>query len=77
MIEIKMVIKQRKWKWLELTLRKGPGDITKQSPRWKRKAGRPMDTWRRELEKERNGEGFGSTSLASLTADKKNWRHKA
>ena len=78
MNEIKMVIKQRKWRWLGHTLRKGPEDITKQSLRWnpqgKRKAGRPRNTWRRELEKETKEMDKDWSQLATLAADKKKWR---
>ncbi len=78
MKEIKFVIKQRKWRWLGHTLRKGPEDITKQALRWnpqgKRRAGRPRMTWRRELEKEMKELGINWSQAATLAADKKNWR---
>ena len=50
-----MEIKQRKWRWLGHTLRKGHGDLTNQAlamawnPQGKRKPGRPKTTCRREL----------------------------
>ncbi len=38
---------------------------------------RPQNTWRRELEKERKEMEKDWSQLATLTAEKKNWRHKA
>ena len=34
MSDIKLTIKQMKWRWLVHTLRKGQGDITNQSLKW-------------------------------------------
>ena len=78
MKEVKYVIKQRKWRWLGHTLRKGPDDITKQALRWnpqgRRRPGRPRKTWRRELEKEMKELGMNWSQSVTLAKDKKNWR---
>ncbi len=54
MSDIKLTIKQRKWRWLGHFLRKGQDDITNQScnPQCNRKVGRPKSTWKRELQNE-------------------------
>ena len=48
MSDIKLTIKQRKWRWLGHTLRKGQDDITNQSLKWNPqgngKVGRPKST---------------------------------
>ncbi|XP_062597430.1 uncharacterized protein LOC134258854 [Saccostrea cucullata] len=49
-------IARRKWRWIGHTLRKPPGDITRDSLEWspqgKRRVGRPRKTWRRSCEEE-------------------------
>ena len=47
-------IRQRKWRWIEHTLRKPPSSTTRQALLWipqgKRKRGRPRNSWRRDTD---------------------------
>ncbi len=79
MSDIKLTIKQRKWRWLGHTLRKGQDDITNQSLKWNpqgnRKVGRPKSTWKRELQNELKKEINKTLSEAStVAASKEKWR---
>ena len=80
MSDIKLTIKQRKWRWLGHTLRKGHGDLTNQALTWnpftgKRKPGRPKTTWRREFLDELRDENLSSFDDASTEAQvKEKWR---
>ena len=75
---VKFIIRQRKWRWLGHTLRKGPGDITQQALRWnpqgKRKRGRPRNTWRRELEKEMKELKLSWGEASAMAKDRTGWR---
>ena len=79
MSDIKLTIKQRKWRWLGHTLRKGHDDITNQSLKWNpqgnRKVGRPKSTWKRELQNELKKEINKTLSEAStVAASKEKWK---
>ena len=79
MSDIKLTIKQRKFRWLGHTLRKGHGDITNQALTWnpqgKRKPGRPKPTLRRDLLSELQDEEISSISNAStFSKSKEYWR---
>ncbi len=67
--------KQRKWRWLGHTLRKGQDDITNQSLKWNpqgnRKVGRPKSTWKRELKKEINKT---LSEASTVAASKEKWK---
>ncbi len=56
MSDIKLTIKQRKWRWLGHTFRKGRDNITNQSLKWNPqgncKVGRPKSTVKRKLQNE-------------------------
>ena len=60
-IQVKDEITQRKWRWIGHTLRKPVDCITRQALTWNpqgsRKRGRPRNTWRRDLDKERASMG--------------------
>ena len=77
MSDTKLTIKQRKWRWLEQTLRKGQDDITNQSLKWNpqgnRKVGRPKSIWKRELQYELKRRSTKlSVKLQQLLLPKKN-----
>uniref|UniRef100_A0A0L8I791 Uncharacterized protein n=1 Tax=Octopus bimaculoides TaxID=37653 RepID=A0A0L8I791_OCTBM len=50
---IHVQIRQRKWRWMGHTLRKEPSNVIRQAPdwnpQWKRKRGRPKQTWKRSI----------------------------
>ena len=78
MTGVKTIVRQRKWRWLGHTLRKGQEDITKHALRWnpqgRRRPGRPKNTWRRELEKEMKERGLSWNQATALAQDKSGWR---
>ena len=57
---VKDDIRMRKWRWIGHTLRKPDDCITKVALSWNlqesRKRGRPRNTWRRDLDREREAE---------------------
>ena len=69
---------RRKWRWLGHTLRKPPGNITRQSLTWNpqghRKRGRPRTTWRRCLDEEMKRGGYSWNTLQKLAQDRDSWR---
>ncbi len=73
MSDIKLTIKQRKWRWLGHTLRKGQDDISNQSLKWNpqgnRKVGRPKSTWKRELQNELKNDINKTLSSEASTVD--------
>ena len=62
MEEITQQIKRRRWKLIGHVLRKSASDNTRIALTWasegRRKRGRPKETWRRTVEKERGELGF-------------------
>ena len=66
--------------WIGHILRKSPNDISRTALTWapegKRKRGRPRETWRRTVEKERNQLGWQSWEAAvASAADRDGWRN--
>ena len=67
-------ITQRKWRWIGHTLRKPEDCITRQALTWNpqgsRKRGRPRNTWRRDLDKERARMGVTWGELCRTAEDR-------
>ena len=73
------LIKKRRWQWLGHVLRMEanahPRIALGWAPEGKRKRGRPKETWRRTIERERKDLGFGSWAEAARSAqDRNTWR---
>ena len=75
---VKEDITQRKWRWIGHTLRKPDGCITRQALSWNpqgsRRRGRPRNTWRRDLEKEREKMGVTWGELCKRAEDRDAFR---
>ena len=71
-------IVRKRWGWIGHTLRKPPGNITRQSLKWnpqgKRKRGRPRNTWRRDLESDMALTGLGWGQLEKTAQIRTRWR---
>ena len=77
--KISNMVKVRRWIWLGHTLRMSEGAHPRVAIGWtpegKRERGRPKETWRRTVEKERRGLGFNSWAEATEAArDREGWR---
>jgi len=59
---VSVLIRVRRWRWLGHVLRKSPDNISRTALTWapegKRRRGRPRETGRRTVEKERNKLGW-------------------
>ena len=70
----------RKWNWLDHTLRKSGDSIAKQALQWTAQGhtgrGRPKNTWRRELENEMWTAGFRYSwrKTEEAAQDRAGWR---
>ena len=76
---ISIQIKRRRWKWLGHVLRMENTRHVKLAITWtpegKRKRGRPKETWRRTIERERQDLGFQSwTDATAVARDRQRWR---
>ena len=72
-------IRKRRWRYIGHVLRKKPDDDQRIALKWtpdgKRKRGRPRETWRRTVERERGKLGFKSWEAAGAAArDRQLWR---
>ena len=72
-------IRTRRWTWIGHVLRMKPDSLPRTALNWapegKRKGGRPRETWRRTVEKERSKMGFRTWTEAARTAiDRKRWK---
>jgi hypothetical protein len=77
--KISSLIKKRRWQWIGHVLRMDanshPCIALSWTPEGKRKRGRPKETWRRTIEKERKEFGFESWTEAVRSAqDRNKWR---
>ena len=65
-------IRTRRWTWIGHVLRMKPDSLPRTALNWapegKRKRGRPRETWRRTVEKERSQMGFKAWTEATRTA---------
>ena len=71
--------RKRRWTWIEHVLRMDNSGLPRVALTWapegKRKRGRPKETWRRTLKKERMAIGFNSWVEAGLAAaNRVSWR---
>ena len=74
-------VRIRRWKWLGHVLRmlsdKNPKIALTWAPEGKRRSGRPRETWRRTINKEREHLGFKSWGEAEIDArDRDAWRRR-
>ena len=81
MEEITQQIKRRRWKLIGHVLRKSATDNTRIALTWtpegRRKRGRPKETWRRTVEKERGELGFkGWTEASCCAKNRETWRDR-
>ena len=72
-------VKIRRWQWLGHVLRMEPDSLPRTAITWapegKRKRGRPKETWRRTVERERREMGFETWREAEQAAkDRRRWR---
>ncbi|VDP44035.1 unnamed protein product [Schistosoma margrebowiei] len=71
-------IKNRRWNWIEHTLRKSPNCIMKQALTWnpegKQKRGRPKNTIRREIKADMERMNNNCKELERITQDRVGWR---
>ena len=81
MEEITQQIKRRRWKLIEHVLRKSVNENTRIALTWtpegRRERGRPKETWRRTVKRERGELGFkGWTEAGSCAKDREAWRER-
>ena len=72
-------VRRRRWTFIGHTLRRGSDDLARTALTWtpdgKRKRGRPKETYRRTVERERNQLGFQSWgAAANIAKDRPAWR---
>ena len=69
---------KRKWRWIGHTLRKSPCSTTRQALQWNpqgaRKQGRPRETWRRCVERDRQQMGKLWSELTKVSQDRGAWK---
>ena len=75
---LSQTIRKRRWGFIGHTLRRDRKDLAKTAMTWtpegRRKRGRPKETYRRTVERERNLLGFNSWDAAAAVAhDKPAW----
>ena len=76
---IEETVKTKRWKYIGHILRRKTDDNRRVALQWapegKRKRGRPKETWRRMVEKERKSMGLKSWEMAAMAgADRKQWK---
>ena len=76
---LSQTVRRRRWSFIGHTLRRDRKDLAKTALTWtpegRRKRGRPKETYRRTVERERNQLGFNSWSAAAAVAgDRAAWR---
>jgi len=76
---VSVLIRVRRWRWLGHGLRKSPDNISRTALTWapegKRRRGRPRETWRRTVERERNKVGWHTWGAAAASAlNRDGWR---
>ena len=68
-------VRRRRWSFIGHTLRRGSRDLAKDALTWtpegKRRRGRPKETYRRTVERERQQLGFSSWSAAGAVASRR------
>ena len=76
---ISELVRKRRWTWIGLVLHMDNSYLPRVALTWapegKRKRGRPKETWRRTVEKERMAMGFNTWVEAGLAAaNRVSWR---
>ena len=79
MNKISVLVKVRRWTWIGHILRKDTNNNCRTALTWtpegRRKRGRPKETWRRTVERERTQLGFANwTETARAAQDMTNWK---
>jgi predicted ArsR family transcriptional regulator len=77
--KISTIVKKRRWQWIGHVLRidnnRNARTALDWAPEGKRKRGRPKETWRRTVEKERKQLGFNTWAEATRQVqDRSKWR---
>ena len=71
-------IRRKRWRWTGHVLRMGPNTIPRIALRWtpqgSRRRGRPLETWRRTIEKEMKPRGWTWGQMAKMASDRERWR---
>ena len=69
---------KRRWRWIGHTLRKPPSSTTRHALQWNpqgtRSRGRPRETWRRCVERDRERTGRTWSQLTKMSQDRKEWK---
>ena len=75
---VSTVVKRRRWKWLGHVCRMQPQALPKTALRWtpqgQRRRGRPMETWRRTVEREMKGKGWTWGEVSKQAQNRELWR---
>ena len=71
-------VKRRRWRWLGHVLRMSQDAIPRIALKWtpagKRPRGRPRETWRRTIDRERLEQGWSWGHLQKIAQDRSEWR---
>ena len=71
-------LRKRRWRWIGHTLRKPPSNTTRQALQWNpqgaRRKGRPRETWRRCVERDRERTGNTWSELTKMSQDRAKWK---
>ena len=71
-------VRQKRWRWIGHVLRMPPAALPRVALRWTpdghRKRGRPKETWRRTVEKERKENSWTWGHLEGQAPDRSQWR---
>ena len=81
LVTISEMVAHRRWRWIGHVLRMENNSIPRVALTWtpdgRRKRGRPRETWRRTVEREREAMGFTSWREATTAAaDRTTWRRR-
>ncbi len=75
---VTLEIKRRRWRWLGHVLRMPPDAHPRIALKWtpdgKRPRGRPKETWRRTIDREREEQGWSWGHLQKTAQDRSQWR---
>ena len=78
MTSISKIIKIKRWRWMGHICRMQESAIPRKALRWtpqgSRKRGRPMETWRRTMEREMKEWGWTLGEVNKLAQDRDHWR---
>ena len=78
LVPISSIVTQRRWRWIGHVLRMDTKELPKTALKWtpqgQRKRGRPVETWRRGLERDMKNLGWTWSKMTTLASDRKEWR---